>query len=88
MQRMLAYLDVLAASPKQKVVLTRPDGNPTVLPPAQYRQHRHRPRLTTHRQTSENPPSCTMTGHDDGLDYPAVWIPCGLDLDIDTRAGP
>ncbi len=31
LQRMLTYLDVLAADPKQKVVLTRPDGNLTVL---------------------------------------------------------
>jgi len=32
LQRMLTYLDVLAADPKQKVVLTRPDGTVTVLP--------------------------------------------------------
>jgi hypothetical protein len=30
LQRMLAYLDVLAAGPKQKVVLTHPDGTITV----------------------------------------------------------
>ena len=32
LQRMLTYLDVLAADPKQKVVLTRPDGTVTVVP--------------------------------------------------------
>lgn len=32
LQRMLAYLDVLAADPKQKVVLTRPDGTVAVVP--------------------------------------------------------
>ena len=32
LQRMLAYLDVLAADPKQKVVLPRPDGSLSVLP--------------------------------------------------------
>lgn len=31
LQRMLAYLDVLAAEPKQKVVLTGPDGDLSVL---------------------------------------------------------
>lgn len=32
LQRMLTYLDVLAADPKQKVVVTRPDGTVTVVP--------------------------------------------------------
>lgn len=32
LQRMLTYLDVLAADRKQKIVLTRPDGTLTVLP--------------------------------------------------------